>query len=270
MHMSSLPNAFTWKRTGQDLNARPFGLRANTVSLHHMGCCRRRAVIFHTWAKCSAHRYMNVWHFAMKRCVKLLHRSSFTARQNYRNASCTPRESTGTKQPEYDQAFQWFIVLIFVVVVVCYISCDLYYVRIVLTTNFHFNACFYMNLGLGDNDVRLSFQLLSLGGPLCHMYSISYSVSFQQIFLMAKTNKILMRSCAFSALTLLVDQQEETSAYKIFSDGVLAWLSVWSKVQMTGIWSSWCHCHPVISCLIKIQNGSVFLVPAYPGCPGGR
>jgi len=25
--------------------------------------------------------------------------------------------------------------------------------------------------------------------------------------------------------------------------------------------------HPVISCLIKIQNGFVFLVPAYPVCP---
>jgi len=25
---------------------------------------------------------------------------------------------------------------------------------------------------------------------------------------------------------------------------------------------------PVISCFIKIQNGSVFLIPAYPGCPG--
>jgi len=25
---------------------------------------------------------------------------------------------------------------------------------------------------------------------------------------------------------------------------------------------------PIISCFIKIQNGSAFLVPAYPGCPG--
>ena len=34
------------------------------------------------------------------------------------------------------------------------------------------------------------------------------------------------------------------------------------------IWSSWCHCHPVISCFIKIQNRSAFLVPAYPCCLG--
>ena len=34
---------------------------------------------------------------------------------------------------------------------------------------------------------------------------------------------------------------------KNLSAEVLAWLSVWSEVQMTCIWSSWCHCHPVIS-----------------------
>ena len=36
---------------------------------------------------------------------------------------------------------------------------------------------------------------------------------------------------------------------KNLSDEVLAWLSVWSEVQMTCVWSSWCHCHPVISAL---------------------
>jgi len=39
---------------------------------------------------------------------------------------------------------------------------------------------------------------------------------------------------------------------------VLAWLSVWNKVQMICIWSSWWHCHPVISCSSKIQNGLCF------------
>jgi len=33
---------------------------------------------------------------------------------------------------------------------------------------------------------------------------------------------------------------------------------------MIYIWSSLCHCHPVISCFI-IQIGLTFLVPAYPG-----
>jgi len=30
----------------------------------------------------------------------------------------------------------------------------------------------------------------------------------------------------------------------------------------------WCHCHPIIYCLIKIQNGLTFSVLAYLGCPG--
>jgi len=39
-------------------------------------------------------------------------------------------------------------------------------------------------------------------------------------------------------------------------------LSVWSEVQMTCIWSSWCHCHPNISCFITTQIGLTFLLPA--------
>jgi len=39
---------------------------------------------------------------------------------------------------------------------------------------------------------------------------------------------------------------------------MLAWLSVWSEVQMICIWSSWCHCHPIISCSSNIQNGVPF------------
>jgi len=71
----------------------------------------------------------------------------------------------------------------------------------------------------------------------------------------------------FDALTLLVGRQEEHPACE-FSGQVLAWLSVWSEVQMICISSSWCHCHPIISCFIKIQIDLTFLLPAYPGCPG--
>jgi len=35
-----------------------------------------------------------------------------------------------------------------------------------------------------------------------------------------------------------------------------------------GAWSSWCHCHPIMSRFIKIQIDLVFLVPAYPVCRG--
>jgi len=44
---------------------------------------------------------------------------------------------------------------------------------------------------------------------------------------------------AFSALTLLVGRQEERLPCKKLSDEVLEWLSVWSEVQMTFMWSSW-------------------------------
>jgi len=42
----------------------------------------------------------------------------------------------------------------------------------------------------------------------------------------------LHRFFTFSALTLSVGRQEEHPACKKLSDDVLAWLSVWSEVQM--------------------------------------
>jgi len=62
--------------------------------------------------------------------------------------------------------------------------------------------------------------------------------------------------------SVLIGCQEEHLVSKKLSDEVLAWLSVWSKVQMVCIWSSWCHCHPIISCFIIIQICLTFLVPA--------
>ena len=48
------------------------------------------------------------------------------------------------------------------------------------------------------------------------------------------------------------------------------WLSICREVQTICIWSSWCHCQPIVSFSSKIQKGSAFLVPAYPGYPGKR
>ena len=59
-------------------------------------------------------------------------------------------------------------------------------------------------------------------------------------------------------LTLLVGRQEKHPAHKKLSDGILVWLSVWSVVRVICIWSSWCYCHPIISCFGKIQNGLPF------------
>ena len=74
---------------------------------------------------------------------------------------------------------------------------------------------------------------------------------------------------AFSALTLLVGRQEGHPACKKLSGGVLAWFSVWSKVQ-TCIWPSWCHCRSLSLAPAKIQTGFTFLVPAHLGSPGKR
>jgi len=54
----------------------------------------------------------------------------------------------------------------------------------------------------------------------------------------------------FSALTLLVGQQEGHPACKKLSDGVLLWLSVWSEMQ-TCIWPSWSHCHSLSLASVK-------------------
>ena len=67
--------------------------------------------------------------------------------------------------------------------------------------------------------------------------------------------------------SLLVGRQEEHLACKKLSDEVLTWLSVWSDVQMICMWSSFCCCHLIISCFIKIKIGLTFLVLGYPGCP---
>ena len=62
---------------------------------------------------------------------------------------------------------------------------------------------------------------------------------------------------AFSALTLLVGRQEGHPACKKLSGGVLAWLSVWSKLQ-TCIWPSWCHCHSLSLVSVKSRLVSPF------------
>ena len=71
--------------------------------------------------------------------------------------------------------------------------------------------------------------------------------------------------CAFSALTLLVGRQEGHPACKKLG-GVLAWLSVWSEVQL-----HMAQLMPLpltVSCFSKIQIGFTFLVQAHLGSPG--
>jgi len=66
-----------------------------------------------------------------------------------------------------------------------------------------------------------------------YLFSTTFKFKHFQGFLKHALNPVF----AFSALTLLVGRQEGHPACKKLSGGVLAWLSVWSKVQ-TCIWPS--------------------------------
>jgi len=50
---------------------------------------------------------------------------------------------------------------------------------------------------------------------------------------------------------LLVGRQEGRPACKKLSGGVLAWLSVWSEVQIVCIWIYWCHGHSLSLASVK-------------------
>jgi len=81
-----------------------------------------------------------------------------------------------------------------------------------------------------------------------------------------KRKKDSFSAYSFSALTLLVGRQEGHPACKKLSGGVLAWLSVWSKMHMAQLMSL-----PLtVFCFSKIKIGFTFLVPADPGSPGKR
>ena len=88
-----------------------------------------------------------------------------------------------------------------------------------------------------------------------HMTTIDWSInqSINGLFVLHQTAGLVQYHDiikAFSALTLLVGWQEGHPACKNFSGGVLAWLSVLSKVQ-TCIWPSWCHCHSLSLASVK-------------------
>jgi len=92
-----------------------------------------------------------------------------------------------------------------------------------------------------------------------------------QLFLliMISAEAVVVVRTAFSALMLLVGRQEGHPACKKLSCCVLAWLSVWSEVQIC-IWPSWCHCHSLSLAPAKSRFGFTFLVPADPGSPRQR
>ena len=79
----------------------------------------------------------------------------------------------------------------------------------------------------------------------------------------------MLYAIAFSALTLLVGQQEGHPACKNFewcSTGVVICLERDADLHMAQLMPL-----PLtVSCFSKIQIGFTFLVPAHPGSPGTR
>jgi len=76
------------------------------------------------------------------------------------------------------------------------------------------------------------------------LLTILFIYNFLLVLENTNTNRKLALQLVFTfiALSLLFGHQEELPVCKKIE--VLA-LSVWSKVQMLCIWSSWCHCHPI-------------------------
>jgi len=62
---------------------------------------------------------------------------------------------------------------------------------------------------------------------------------------------ILLIICAFNALMLSVGCHEGHPVGK-------NWVVRYQRGYLISIWSSWCHCHPTVSCSSKIQNGLPF------------
>ena len=83
---------------------------------------------------------------------------------------------------------------------------------------------------------------------------------FQQSCIILKFLSSAMVDLALFLLTLnsfnpsvlwhLVGWQEGHPAHKKLSSGVLAWLFVWSDVQIC-MWPSWCHCHSLSLASVK-------------------
>jgi len=87
-----------------------------------------------------------------------------------------------------------------------------------------------VELKLQLSDFKLTKTKINLLAPLkLRTFMLQKSLLFIIPF--------IYRGSAFSALTLLVGQQEGHPACKKLTGEVLAWLSVWSEVQ-TCIWPS--------------------------------
>jgi len=87
--------------------------------------------------------------------------------------------------------------------------------------------------------------------PYCtfRYVQIHYTQNFN-VTHMAMHTLVVIAKCAFS---------NSWASQKAFGLWKREWwdggLVVWNEVQLTCMWSIWCHCLPIISCFIKTQNG---------------
>ena len=82
------------------------------------------------------------------------------------------------------------------------------------------------------------------------IWLVQFSYQHHQNFTNLLSCTYIGTTVSFSALTLLVGRQEGHAASKKLSGGLLAWLSVWSEVQIC-IQPSWCHCHSLSLASVK-------------------
>ena len=106
----------------------------------------------------------------------------------------------------------------------------------------------YLYFNIGDGQPR---EL-----ALCQLYqhtSIPYSCIQHLPFVICQTQRINVL-CSVLLPSVLwrcwLGGRKGIRPVKKLSIGVLAWLSVWSKVQ-TCIWPSWCHCHSLSLAPVK-------------------
>ena len=107
--------------------------------------------------------------------------------------------------------------------------------------------------------------VLSATPMFCGYHFLGLGGSTLVLFLCSRFFRTIFPSCHPTAINALKGTQMPSVLWccwlgsrnsirrlKNLSDEVLAWLSVWSKVQMTCIWSSWWwHYHPIISASAK-------------------
>jgi len=142
-----------------------------------------------------------------------------------------------------------------VVLQVCIIHCDLWLCSSLYKScankdlEIHWSNVSLVDMTCSVHARKAGYEMSTSVSSVCpHAHLCHQHVQMSPDFLCMLPTAMALCSCelwlvydvlctAFSALTLLVGQQEGHPARKNLSDEVLAWLSVRSEVQMTCIWS---------------------------------